>query len=335
MEVNDINDVSGLQVQEESAFLTAPFKGKNSFWRYFTGAVTPFLVSNFIGAIPLGVILIAYASDNVLPQRGGMPDFEAMGINLNLGFFLTVFPFILAFIALVLLIKPLHGRRFDTVVNGGKRIRWGRIFISAVVWTALGALGLLYSLKAHPENFVLNNTSNSLIILAALALVTIPFQAGFEELVFRGYLMQGFAVASRNRWVPIVVTSVLFGLMHGLNPEVKEYGFLTMIPQYVFFGLVFAILTMMDDGIELAIGAHTANNAFLSIFITNKDSALQTPAMYEQLEIHPWMDFRDLVIMSLIFIIIMAIIYKWKDIRKLYAEIHIAQEPEPLADQIP
>ncbi len=335
MEVNDINDVNGLQVQEESVFLTAPFKGKNSFWRYFTGSATPFIVSNLIGAIPLAVIMIAYSGDGVMPQRGGMPDFEAMGINLNLGFVLTVFPFILAFLTLVFLIKPLNARSIGTAINGGRRIRWGRIFVSAIVWTVLGALGLLYSLKAHPDNFVLNNTSNSLIILAALALVTIPFQAGFEELLFRGYLMQGFAVASRNRWLPIIVTSVLFGLMHGLNPEVKEYGFLTMIPQYIFFGLVFAVLTMMDDGIELAIGAHTANNVFLSIFITNKDSALQTPSMYEQMEINPWMDFRDLVIMSLIFIIVMAVIYKWKDIRKLYARIHVLQVREPLTDQIP
>ncbi len=331
MEVNDIND---MPVQEDSAFITAPFSGRNSFWRYFTGSVTPFIVSNLIGAIPLMVVMFTYAG-GVIPQRGGMPDFEAMGINLNFGFILTVFPFILAFITLVLLVKPLHERNTVTVINGGRRIRWGRIFISAIVWTILGALGLLYSLKAHPDNFVLNNTSSSLIVLAALALVTIPFQAGFEELIFRGYLMQGFAVASRNRWLPIVVTSVLFGLMHGLNPEVKEYGFLTMIPQYVFFGLVFAVLTMMDDGIELAIGAHTANNAFLSIFITNKDSALQTPSMYEQLEIHPWMDFRDLVIMSLIFILIMAVIYRWKDMRKLYARIHVPQKTEPAAYQIP
>jgi membrane protease YdiL (CAAX protease family) len=331
MEVNDINDVP---VQEDSAFITAPFRGRNSFWRYFTGLVTPFLVSNLIGAIPLMVVMFAYAG-GVIPQRGGMPDFEAMGINLNFGFLLTVFPFILAFFTLVLLVKPLHERNYSTVINGGKRIRWGRIFISAIVWTLLGALGLLYSLKTNPDNFALNNTSGSLIVLAVLAMVTIPFQAGFEELIFRGYLMQGFAVASRNRWLPIVVTSVLFGLMHGLNPEVKEYGFLTMIPQYVFFGLVFAVLTMMDDGIELAIGAHTANNAFLSVFITNKDSALQTPAMYEQMEIHPWMDFRDLVIMSLIFILIMAVIYRWKDVRKLYARIHIPQKTEPAAYQIP
>lgn len=331
----EADDIGGMPVKDDSAFITAPFKGKNSFWRYFTGSVSPFLVSNLIGAIPLVVVMLAYAGGAV-PERGGMPDFEAMGINLNFGFFLTVFPFILAFFTIVLLVKPLHERSFGTVINGGRPIRWGRIFISAIVWTLLGALGLLYSLKAHPDNFVLNNTSNSLIVLAALALVTIPFQAGFEELIFRGYLMQGFAVASRNRWVPILVTSLLFGLMHGLNPEVKEYGFLTMIPQYVFFGLVFAVLTMMDDGIELAIGAHTANNAFLSVFITNKDSALQTPAMYEQMEIHPWMDFRDLVIMSLIFIITMAVIYRWKDVRKLYARIHLTEQTEPAAaTQIP
>jgi membrane protease YdiL (CAAX protease family) len=206
-------------------------------------------------------------------------------------------------------------------VNGGSSVRWGRIFFSALLWTALSALWLWYSIKSDPSNFNLNNTSRSLITLAVLSVLLIPFQAGFEELLFRGYLMQGFTVAARNRWVPVVVTSVIFGLMHSLNPEVKEYGFLTMIPQYVFFGLVFAVLTMMDDGIELAVGAHAANNAFLSVFVTQKDSALQTPAMYEQLDIHPWQDFTGLVIMSVIFIVIMALVYRWKDGRKLYARL--------------
>jgi membrane protease YdiL (CAAX protease family) len=332
MEVNDINDT---QVQEDSAFITAPFNGKNSFWRYFTGTVTPFLVSNFIGAIPLAVVMIVYAGDGVMPERGGMPDFEAMGINLNLGFVLTVFPFVLAFFTLALLIKPLNERSPCTVINGGYRIRWGRIFFSAFVWTVVSALWLFYSIKSDPGSYILNNTSTSLITLAALALTLIPLQAGFEELLFRGYLIQGFAFLSHSRWLPIVVTSLLFGLMHGLNPEVKEYGFLTMVPQYVFFGLVFAVLTMMDDGIELAIGAHTANNAFLSVFVTNNDSALQTPAMYEQLKYNPLQEFGGLVAMSLVFIAIMVIVYKWKDLRKLYGRINVPQRKEPGADQIP
>jgi membrane protease YdiL (CAAX protease family) len=208
------------------------------------------------------------------------------------------------------------------------------MLVAALVWTVISLLWMIYSLKSDPGNFRLNNTSNSLIILAVLALTLIPFQAAFEEILFRGYLMQGFAVWARNRWVPIIFTSVLFGLMHGLNPEVKQYGFMTMMPQYIFFGMVFAVLTMFDDGIEMAIGAHAANNIFLSILITHDDMALQTPAMYEQIEIYPWKEFGGLVVMSVIFLAIMALVYRWKGIRKLYARIMVPEVTTDLSDAV-
>jgi membrane protease YdiL (CAAX protease family) len=320
----DVYHNNASPAQDDSDFITAPFKGKNSFWRYFIGGISPFLVSNFIGAIPLVIVMFIYSTGRAIPETGGMPDFAAIGVNLNFGFVLTLVPFIMAFATLVLLVRPLNDRGPVTLINGGRHVRWGRIFVSASVWIVLSTAWLWYSVKSDPGNFNLNNTSRSLIILAVLSVTLIPFQAGFEEMLFRGYLMQGFAVLSRNRWLPVIVTSLIFGLMHSLNPEVREYGFLTMIPQYIFFGLVFAVLTMMDDGIEMAIGAHSANNAFLSIFITNKDSALQTPAMYEQIKIYPWQDFKGLVVMSLVFITIMAVIYRWRDVRKLYARIRVS-----------
>ena len=114
----------------------------------------------------------------------------------------------------------------------------------------------------------------------------IPFQAAFEEVIFRGYLMQGFAAMYRDTdGFPLIMTSVLFGLMHAFNPEVKEFGFFTMMPQYIVFGLIFGIITILDDGIEASMGAHAANNIFLVIMVTNKSSALQTPALYEQISI--------------------------------------------------
>ena len=323
METSEFTDAP--VITGETPFLTAPFRGKNAFWRYFLGGVVPFIVSNIIGAIPLAVVMISYTLDgSSLPQKGGMPDFELMGIDLNIGFALTLFPFILAFFTIVWLIRPLHNRSFGTVINGGRKVRWGRMIFSAFVWIAMSAAWLFYSVRTDPGNFSLNNTTSTLLILAALSVLLIPFQAAFEEILFRGYLMQGFAVLARNRWVPLVTTSVLFGLMHALNPEVKEYGFMTMIPQYVFFGLVFAVLTLLDDGIELAIGAHAANNAFISVFVTHKDAALQTPAMYEQIEIYPWQDFAGLVAMSVVFVIIMTVVYRWKDIRRLYAKITVS-----------
>jgi len=320
MEVNEISNAP--ETRSESAFLTVPFTGKNSFWRYFTGVIVPFLAANFIGALPLVAVIVARSLDGeAIPQKGTLPDFEAMGINLNVGFVLNVIPFLVGLLALILLVKPLHNRTFGTVVNGGRQIRWGRMMFAALAWIAVSALYMLYALKSDPGNFRINNTSNSLIILAVLALMLIPFQAAFEEVLFRGYLMQGFAVLARNRWIPVLATSILFGLMHGLNPEVVQYGFLTMMPQYIFFGLVFAVLTMFDDGIELAIGAHAANNIFLSVLVTHDDMALQTPALYEQIQIYPWKEFGGLVIQSLVFVAIMALVFKWKDIRKLYARI--------------
>ncbi len=333
MEVNETGNTP--ETVNESAFLTAPFSGKNAFWRYFLGVVIPFLAANFIGALPLIAVIIVNSLDGTpVPQKGGMPDFEAMGIDLNVGFLLNVVPFLMGLLAIILLIKPLHNRKFGTVVNGGNKFRWGRMLFAALVWAAISALYMIYALRNDPGNFRINNTSNSLIILAVLAITLIPFQAAFEEILFRGYLMQGFAFWARNRWVPILFTSVLFGLMHGLNPEVQRYGFLTMMPQYIFFGLVFAVVTMFDDGIELAIGAHAANNIFLSILITHDDMALQTPALYEQIQIHPWKEFGGLAIQSLIFIVILAIVFRWKDIRKLFARIRVPEVTTDMSDTI-
>ena len=305
----------------DDLFLTAPQDGKNALWRYLILSVAPFLVSNFIGGIPLIVLLVGKSVSGELVTSGGMPDFSAMGINLNLGFALTVFPFVLAFLTFYLLIRPVNERSFRTVINGGRKIRWSRIFFSAAVWTIISGLYLYFSIKENPANFIFRNSSGSLLTLAVLAILLIPFQAGFEEVLFRGYLNQGFALWSQNRWVPIIATSVIFGLMHSVNPEVKEFGFLTMMPQYIFFGIVFSVLTMMDNGIELAIGAHTANNVFIAVFLTQKDAAFQTCAMYEQINIFPWKDFAGLVLMSLVFLAIMALVYRWRSVKKLYSRI--------------
>jgi len=129
------------------------------------------------------------------------------------------------------------------------------------------------------------------------------------------------AVLARNRWFPLLMTSLLFGLMHSFNPEVKEFGFLTMMPQYVMFGLLFGIITVIDDGAEIAIGAHIANNVFLSIMVTNSTSILQTPALFEQLNIEPWLEFAALAITAVAFFIVMKSIYRWENLSIMFKKV--------------
>ena len=284
------------------------------------------IVSNTIGAVPLLIATLIKSASNpaVFSQLAANPnDFSVIGLSQNTGFVMMLFPFIAGLIAFILLIKPLNNRTLRITINGSGGIRWNRFFISGTVWMIISALYLMLYLKVDPSNFSINNKTSSLIILSIVSVLFIPFQAAFEEVLFRGYLMQGFAALVKNRWFPVIMTSILFGLMHGFNPEIKEFGFFTMMPQYITFGLIFGIITILDDGIEAAMGAHTANNIFLCIMVTNRSSALQTHALFEQFNIHPWTEFLALVITGIIFVLILKIIFKWDKFSLLFERIRV------------
>ncbi len=284
------------------------------------------IVSNTIGAVPLLItaFLRSGSDPSVFSQLGANPnDFSVLGLDPNLGLIMMLFPFIAGLLAFIILINPLHNRTLKVTINGTGNIRWSRFFSSAFIWLILSVLYLFLYLRFDPANFHINNSGTSLIFLSVVSILFIPFQATFEEILFRGYLMQGFASVVRNRWFPLIMTSILFGLMHAFNPEVNEFGFLTMMPQYVGFGLIFGIITILDDGIEAAMGAHTANNIFLCIMVTNESSALQTTALYEQYRIHPWVEFAALILTGIIFILVLKKIFRWGSLSLIFKRIQV------------
>ena len=295
-------------------FFESAFKGKNTFWRYLIVFIIIFAATNTIGALPLISLIIVKGINNpeiLDTTTDNIMNLSTYGIDPNVGLVLMIFPFIIGLLALYFLMKPIHRREFMTLFNGVGRIRWKKFFIAAFVWLILMGVYLYLNITYDRGNFTINNLSHSLIWLIIIAVLLIPLQTTFEEILFRGYLMQGAGAWFRNKWLPLVITSILFGLMHSFNPEIKEFGFWVMIPQYVTFGLVFGLVTIFDNGIEIAMGAHAANNVFLSIFVTQQSSTLQTPAIFEQQQVYPWTDFLSLVIISVIFIALMGIFNRW------------------------
>ena len=88
---------------------------------------------------------------------------------------------------------------------------------------------------------------------AVVIVVTTPFQALAEEVMFRGYLMQGFGAIVRNVWFPIVCTSVVFALFHGTqNPW--------LFSSRLVFGVLAGILVWKTGGLEAGVAIHIANN---------------------------------------------------------------------------
>jgi membrane protease YdiL (CAAX protease family) len=110
----------------------------------------------------------------------------------------------------------------------------------------------------------------------------------------------------------VVITGVMFAAIHGLNPEVKEFGLGLAMGQYLLFGLMFGFITIMDDGIELAWGAHAANNIFVSLFVTHKAFAIQTPALFIQKEANAVMDLNMLLLIAALFTIICFKMFNWR-----------------------
>jgi membrane protease YdiL (CAAX protease family) len=314
--------------------LESSFSGQNAFWRYFIMVAALFAATNTVGAIPLLIAMGMKSAANplVISQLAENPnDLSVLGLDPNIYLMTMIFPFLIGLGTFILLIRPLNGRSFFQVVNGGNSFRWNRFLISGLVWTIVSAIYLVVSIKVDDTNFIINNKSLSLIPLIIISVLLIPFQAAFEEILFRGYLMQGFAVLVKSRWFPLLMTSILFALMHILNPEVKDFGFWTMMPQYLLFGLIFGVITVLDDGIEAALGAHAANNVFLCILVTNESSTLQTPALYKQLEINPWFDLLLMLLMGILVILILKKIFRWSSFSVLVNKI----ENKPVMSQIP
>ena len=87
----------------------------------------------------------------------------------------------------------------------------------------------------------------------------------------------------------------IFGLLHSFNPEITEF----VNSVYIFYvgsGLFAGIITLMDEGLELAIGWHVANNFFTALLVTSDWSALQTHSILKDVTNNESLAVSDLLI---------------------------------------
>jgi membrane protease YdiL (CAAX protease family) len=286
---------------------------QNQGWKYIVTIASAFLASNIIGAIPLIIVLTVVTLKNggPLTPPTNIADLSAYGISSNLGLFLMMLPFVVGLFTVIRLMKPLHKRSYKEVINGTSTIRWNRFLFAAFVWVMIMAVYFLISYQTSPKNFQFSLNISTFIILVILSLTLIPFQTAFEEILFRGYLSQGIAAWTRNRLLVLIIPSFVFGLMHAFNPEVSEYGFWAIMPQYWLFGLLFGLTTLLDDGIEVAMGAHAANNIFSSIVVTTKSSVLQTSALFIQNDVNVLKETLAFIAAGVLFLLILGKKYNW------------------------
>ena len=230
----------------------------------------------------------------------------------NFTFVMMVAPLSVMCLGLLFWVKIPHGQSIRSLTTARKKVDWGRIFFAFTLWGSVTAILTVAAYYASPENFVVNFEPSAFFPFLILAIILIPLQTSFEEFLFRGYLMQGIGIFSNSRLIPFVVTSVLFGLMHIANPEVGKMGMTIMI-YYIGTGFFLGLITLMDDGLELALGFHAANNLVGAILVTADWTAFQTNSIFKDIS-EPSAGFDVIIPVFIIFPILTFIFarkYKW------------------------
>jgi membrane protease YdiL (CAAX protease family) len=287
----------------------------NSFWKYLAVCIITLIVMQLAGGIFAGAAIVLY-----LLSRGGeiapemfssVKSLYEMGLPENFVLILMLFPFAVGLVTVWLFVGKVHKRTFSMTVNGRENIRWKHILAGFLFWFLLMLVFSVLGYLANPDNFVMQFDGGKFLALLIITLLFIPFQTTFEEFVFRGYLTQGIAAWTKNRWLAICIPALLFGLLHYQNTEVSAHGFWAAMPQYIIFGLFFGLIAVLDDGMELPLGMHAANNIFACLFITNGASSLHTPAIFKQITVDPLMQTISLLIAVLLTVLFFYRKYGW------------------------
>ncbi len=292
-------------------FIAQGFKKDSEFWKYLLGSLIVFIAS-IIGQVPLLIgVGIKSITSNKMPSSES--DIYAL-FEPNLLLFLILISFVFAILGLYFVVKKLHNQSFLSIITSRKNINWKRVFFAFGIWAIFSSSMIIISYYNDSSEMKLQFNLIPFLILALITLVLMPIQTSTEELVFRGYLMQGFFNLAKNKWFPLIMTSVIFGTMHIFNPEVQKMGYLILV-YYIGTGLFLGIITLMDEGTELALGFHAANNMVAALLITSDFTVFQTHSVFKDLA-EPSLDYEAFLPVFVIYpllIFLFSKVYKWKN----------------------
>lgn len=257
--------------------------GRNQWWRYVLGACNIVFFWLVLGYVPYLLLL-------------GVELYEPL-----LDYLAVNFSIFMMFGGLALAVKLIHRRPLLSLVTPEARIDWRRMARGATVWGVLAAIVVAAEHALYPGRYYLSFNPERFFVFLALVLVMTPIQSAVEELVFRGYAMQGLGLFMRSPALVAIATSALFTVPHLLNPEVHKLGTLIMAANYFAIGMLLATIALRDGRLELAIGVHAVNNVFLALVANYEGSSLTTESVFTARDLDPVYSLVTLVAGTFIF----------------------------------
>lgn len=314
-------------------YIAQAFNVLHDWWRYLVGLLIV-IIAVTMGQIPLtiAVFIKAYQNGDALGDMDQTKMLSLLEPNLNL--FLMLLSFAVGLLGLLFVSKYLHKQSFTHLTTSRKKIDWKRFWSIFFLWGIFSSSFVLVDYFTSPDDYVYNFKLVPFLILCVIAVVLVPLQTSFEEYLFRGYLMQGIGVIAKNKWVPLLITSLVFGLLHIANPEVEKLGYIIMV-YYIGTGLFLGIITLMDEGMELALGFHAANNLFTALLVTADWTAFQTHSIFKDMSDPSDMGLSEIFVPVFVvfplLLFVLSKVYKWTDWKdKLFGKVVELQKADAL-----
>lgn len=250
-------------------YIQQGYTGSKELWKYL---IIPTLFFGLIGLNFLAMQFIDVDIDKLIKA-----EIATKGENRFLVESLLPFAFGLAVV--LFWARYVHNQSITALTTARKKIDWKRVFFSFGLWAVITVVFFVIDYLGNSEDYKFNFELIPFCILLVISILLVPLQTSFEEYFFRGYLMQGIGLATKNSFIPLVFTSVVFGLLHIANPEVGKLGYEILV-YYIGTGFFLGIVTLMDDGLELALGFHAANNLITALLVTADWTAFQTNSIF-------------------------------------------------------
>lgn len=287
---------------KEADFVKEANNKKNTYWKYL---IPSFLFFGLIG-LNISVIFLLDIDQSALIKQ----QIEEIGKNMT--FVSTIAPLSIFCLLILLYVKLVHKQSLRSLTTTRPKIDWSRVGFSFMLVSAFIIAFTLIDYASKPEDYELNFELMPFLGLLLFAIILVPLQTSFEEYFFRAYLMQGIGGFFKSRFLALFITSVLFGLLHIANPEIGKIGYILLVT-YIGTGFLLGIMTLMDEGIELALGFHAANNLITALLVTTDWTAFQTNSILISIA-EPEVGFEIFIpvfVIYPIYLLIFAKKYKW------------------------
>ena len=188
--------------------------------------------------------------------------------------------------SLLFFVRFIHKRNPISLITGEVRVSFKKIWLAAGMWTIIVVITTIVDSLVHPGSYELTFKWAEWFPFALAAIVLTPIQTSAEELLFRGYFLQGLGLLTKRKWILIIISGLIFAVPHFLNPEM-QYGFVLMGLFYFSFGAILTMITLKSNRLEYALGVHAANNLMTVLLANYKDSALPSPSIFTASVVDP------------------------------------------------